>query len=158
MVNINMEGTGVKHTEQLEMFDTSVLLSEEQEGKVCPKCKKLKPLEFFPWKSGQKIFRRENCRACENYLNKVRNILRNKHGMPPDNYSCPICKGTVINLGKAGGQNAEFWALDHCHKSEEFRGWLCHLCNRALGCFKDDIKILERAIEYLTGGKQSETH
>lgn len=39
--------------------------------------------------------------------------------------------------------------LDHCHKSNEVRGALCYACNTALGKFKEDKKILERAIKYL---------
>ena len=51
-------------------------------------------------------------------------------------------------------------AIDHDHKlgtSSDFkknpflkpRGLLCQHCNRGLGCFKDDLKLLKKSVEYL---------
>lgn len=37
----------------------------------------------------------------------------------------------------------------HCHEKDKFRGWLCGNCNIGLGNFKDNVEILEKAIEYL---------
>jgi hypothetical protein len=39
--------------------------------------------------------------------------------------------------------------FDHCHGSQVFRGWLCHVCNKALGAFNDDTELLRKAIQYL---------
>lgn len=39
--------------------------------------------------------------------------------------------------------------LDHCHRTGEFRGWLCSNCNTALGFAKDDPTLLERLASYL---------
>lgn len=39
--------------------------------------------------------------------------------------------------------------VDHCHDTGKVRGLLCHGCNVALGSFKEDVKLLEKAIEYL---------
>lgn len=41
--------------------------------------------------------------------------------------------------------------LDHCHETGAIRGLLCHNCNVALGCFKDNPALLMRAIKYLGG-------
>lgn len=43
-------------------------------------------------------------------------------------------------------------ALDHCHDTGAIRGLLCTGCNMALGIFRDDVDVLQKAIEYL--GKQ----
>lgn len=51
---------------------------------------------------------------------------------------CAICRKPVEKL-----------RIDHCHKTKEVRGLLCHHCNVALGHLKDDIQILRNAIEYL---------
>lgn len=39
--------------------------------------------------------------------------------------------------------------VDHDHDSGEFRGMLCFRCNGALGQFKDDPRIMRRAVDYL---------
>lgn len=39
--------------------------------------------------------------------------------------------------------------LDHCHRTGRIRGILCTRCNTALGKFRDNIELLQAAIEYL---------
>lgn len=40
-------------------------------------------------------------------------------------------------------------AIDHCHETGRIRGLLCSMCNRALGCFRNDIDILMKAASYV---------
>lgn len=40
-------------------------------------------------------------------------------------------------------------ALDHCHASGKFRGWLCKGCNTGLGMFKDNPALLRMAANYI---------
>ncbi len=40
--------------------------------------------------------------------------------------------------------------VDHDHKTGLVRGLLCDRCNVGIGCLKDDITILQKAIIYLT--------
>lgn len=40
-------------------------------------------------------------------------------------------------------------AVDHCHKTNEVRGLLCHHCNSGLGYFRDSIQALKKAAIYL---------
>lgn len=40
-------------------------------------------------------------------------------------------------------------SADHCHKTQTPRGILCRQCNILLGNAKDNIEILQNAIEYL---------
>lgn len=53
---------------------------------------------------------------------------------------CAICCGD--NDGKA-------LHLDHCHKTNVVRDFLCQKCNNALGLFKDDPGLLRVAADYL---------
>ncbi len=39
--------------------------------------------------------------------------------------------------------------LDHCHIKNVFRGWICTMCNKALGCIYDNVDTLQRMIVYL---------
>ena len=62
---------------------------------------------------------------------------------------CDIC-GTR-NPGTKGG----LFRIDHCHESGGVRGVLCHPCNIALGCMKDDPGRLRAAAEYLEKGRDA---
>lgn len=41
--------------------------------------------------------------------------------------------------------------IDHCHKTGRNRGLLCDDCNLGLGRFKDSVRFLRGAIQYLKG-------
>jgi len=43
--------------------------------------------------------------------------------------------------------------FDHCHKSNSFRGWLCHQCNVVLGLASDSSKVLRNLANYLEADK-----
>ncbi len=40
-------------------------------------------------------------------------------------------------------------ALDHCHKTGKFRGWLCFKCNTGLARFGDSLEGIQNAYNYL---------
>ena len=40
-------------------------------------------------------------------------------------------------------------AVDHCHNTNKIRKLLCTNCNTALGLFKDNIEVLQKAVKYL---------
>ena len=54
------------------------------------------------------------------------------------NNRCAICK----ELGRE-------LVLDHNHKNDKIRKLLCRYCNAILGMSRDQIEILQAAIEYL---------
>lgn len=58
---------------------------------------------------------------------------------------CDIC-GEPPGPGKA-------LHFDHCHQKGYFRGWLCNLCNCALGFARDDPNILRKLLAYLERNK-----
>lgn len=65
------------------------------------------------------------------------------------NHLCAICKNPETQLKKKANK-IKMLSVDHCHVSGKVRGLLCHLCNTALGSFKDSIENLEQAIKYLS--------
>lgn len=68
-------------------------------------------------------------------LEEYNRILDDQNGV------CGICQGSC-STGKQ-------LAVDHCHETDVVRGLLCLSCNTSLGGFKDSIKLLNAAIEYL---------
>jgi hypothetical protein len=75
--------------------------------------------------------------------------IKRQFGLPIGSYSallaaqggvCAICgqKPTKQRLN-----------VDHSHASGVVRGLLCGSCNRALGMFRDDVRLLNQAIRYL---------
>lgn len=70
--------------------------------------------------------------------------LRNKKQemLVEQNNSCFVCD-TVFKSSK----NAH---IDHNHKTGNIRQLLCKDCNLALGHFKEDIIVMQNAIDYLT--------
>ena len=77
--------------------------------------------------------------------------LKNDFGITIEQYNemleaqgrrCAIC-GTDTPNGRGG------FHVDHNHKTNTIRGILCHNCNVLLGHAKDDIKIIELALNYL---------
>ena len=56
---------------------------------------------------------------------------------------CWICKGNNDQMALC---------IDHDHKTNEVRGLLCNVCNRAIGLLRDDPDLIKRAAEYLING------
>lgn len=48
-----------------------------------------------------------------------------------------------------GGKGKRALALDHCHETGAFRGWLCDGCNTSIGRLGDSIEGVQRALDYL---------
>jgi len=79
------------------------------------------------------------------------------------NNLCAICKKPEIKKSRTPGKICRL-AVDHCHFCWEkgtkgikaTRGLLCHECNIGIGKFKDNIELLEKAVEYLKKHKHVE--
>ncbi len=61
------------------------------------------------------------------------------------NHKCAICNNIELR-----GEIEIALSVDHCHDTLKVRGLLCGNCNRAIGLLKDDIKLLQNAINYLS--------
>jgi hypothetical protein len=79
-------------------------------------------------------------------------MLKHRYNLTTEEYNnlynyqngeCAICSKPV----KLGGKGGMY--VDHCHSTGKVRGFLCNPCNSALGMFKDDVTILQSAINYL---------
>ena len=82
--------------------------------------------------------------------------LRTRYNITPEqyetklisqNYCCAICRKDVVDNIRNGAPVA--LSVDHCHKSEKLRDLLCHQCNSGLGQFKDNINLIQKAVQYL---------
>lgn len=83
----------------------------------------------------------------------IRKSAAKKYGLDPEEVCgylethdglCDIC-GQPPTAGKKN------LSIDHDHEMGEFRGLLCSNCNAALGLFKDNLDLLEKAARYLIG-------
>ena len=80
----------------------------------------------------------------------LRNNLRNRYGMTVEEYDsivasqnnlCLICGRELKGIGVTN--------IDHDHNTGKIRGVLCKACNRGLGMFKDNTRLLLKAVLYL---------
>ena len=87
------------------------------------------------------------------------------HEARPDRNECLVCNnfrkrhGFTLTRADRTRLNAEPWChicgskdklhVDHDHKTNKVRHYLCHTCNRGLGYFKDDPTLLQNAINYV---------
>lgn len=90
---------------------------------------------------------RPSCRDCRKNIDGI--SLKGEEKKKLDNikpknfFICPICE-----KGSIPGVTANL-VRDHDHETGKARDWLCDSCNTGLGRFKDNIELLEKAINYL---------
>jgi hypothetical protein len=110
-------------------------------SKKCIRCGETKPIHVFE-KKKRELNYRNICKCCRNHANKTASTLKRKyvkiHGQPPPYSPCSICQKKEKSL-----------VFDHCHKTDQFRGWLCRSCNCAISKLGDDSIGLLRAVHSL---------
>lgn len=75
--------------------------------------------------------------------------IRKKYGLTPDDYDALLAsQGGVCAICRGAPAKRPF-AVDHCHRTGRVRGLLCNRCNVAIGNFRDDAEIIQRALDYL---------
>jgi len=108
---------------------------------VCPKCNQAKPeSEYYLYENIRQNGSMRKCKPCYNAYNNLKRSLKKENPYPHKDPVCACC-GTRATT--------EVLALDHDHDTGAFRGYLCRNCNTGLGALGDDIKGLERAMDYL---------
>jgi len=123
-------------------------------------------LEKFVYKKKLKHCRVNTCKECANKYNRDRRRnnkesysvtnkkyrLKKNYGISVEEYDkrmsssdcCEICE-TKNSL-----------CYDHDHKTMQFRGVLCRVCNKGLGSFGDTLEGLKKAVKYLEKEKNNE--
>lgn len=143
--------------------------------KLCPTCSQTKSFEDFYQDKRYSDGYSWRCRSCtkaaaikshkdnpdrtkansKRWRKKMKDLLpeysrRNRFGLPFGTYAqmlanqnggCAIC-GAAPPDGKP-------LEVDHCHETGKVRSLLCTLCNKGLGCFRDNPKLLDKAKDYL---------
>lgn len=94
-------------------------------------------------KSTTKYYKNNPDKARNRQLKHSYNITLEQYNemLVAQNNVCMICKNSET-------ENKNF-AVDHNHNTGKVRGLLCSACNKSLGGFKDNVNILQNAIEYL---------
>ena len=105
----------------------------------CKKCGMEKQDYHFQFieRGGVLTLNSRTCRKCSSNDSKTRYKLRLVHAKPKDS-KCQCCEIVSDRLH-----------LDHCHKTDKFRGWICEACNTGIGKLGDDVDGLLRALKYL---------
>jgi hypothetical protein len=129
--------------------------------KACSRCWKFfDATEFYP-DSRLKDGLQGECRKCrnseaikwqkQNPRSRRNTHLKSKFGITIEqfdsllklqNHCCAICMSPTPR-----GRGT--FHVDHCHKTGTVRGLLCHDCNTGIGKFGDNVKMLQKAIDYL---------
>lgn len=155
---------------------SSVNTPDPRKEKRCACCGETKPVTEFN-RLGKRY--QPYCRSCNRVVVHERHIrrqmsgeatedhrayywkkrkwvrLKNKYGCDQATYEalekeqggvCAICRQPETDQYK--GTTLEL-AVDHDHKTGKIRGLLCRSCNLAIGKFKEDVRIVEAALEYL---------
>jgi len=97
-------------------------------------CNVIKPSDSFPKHKRSADGLDGRCRECIKSANDVRRKLRTQNPPPPPG-PCPYCNTHV-----------DSWRLDHCHKTNTFRAYICDRCNLGQGKLKDDPWIIAKAL------------
>jgi hypothetical protein len=122
----------------------------------CTKCKIFKILSNFYTDKDKSSGYRKECKSCISIrpknLNKelVRNrTIKWKYGITSEEYETLVFKQNNLCAICDKPNNEQRLDIDHNHETGKVRGLLCHQCNLAIGCFKDNIEFMKKAIKYL---------
>ena len=124
-----------------------------EDTRVCIKCSRELSIKFFQidaYHANGGVRRRPECVDCRKKAQSTTRFLKRTAPPIPNNHRCPICMRDSDSIKGTNHPSHNSWCLDHDHETGLFRGWLCHQCNRMLGIAKDDVSLLQRAINYLT--------
>ena len=140
------------------------------QSKKCPKCGKRKPRDAFylDWKregalhtyckdcckskakeSYARSDKAERTRIHREWVRANRDHIRaykvaQSLGITVQEVEAVLARGKCDLCGSTEGL-----CVDHCHRAGHIRGLLCSACNKGLGFFRDDPRLLRKAARYL---------
>ena len=115
--------------------------------KECRVCHTEKPRSEFPKHSHSHDGFDSRCRNCKNSQARLRAAWKKGNPPPPPGSVCPLCE-----------KPRDMFVADHCHLTNEMRGYICSMCNTSMGGFNDSPEFLERAARWIrTGGSIAPT-
>ncbi len=136
--------------------------------KRCGRCNISKRLTEFHRCSREKCGYQQWCKECRKAQNPekrkqyfrdfyhnntdkyLRSFYQRKYGISLAEYRrMEAEQGGVCYLCRSPCATGRRLAVDHDHKTGSVRALLCGNCNKAIGCFKEDAALMERAIAYL---------
>lgn len=121
----------------------------------CRSCEQEVSLDL--WNTGQVYgsHQRYHCKPCVKKQANYLKILKANHKFDNPTH-CAICdiEPSKVHIGNNGGNDRAgkmktILIIDHCHKTGQFRGWVCDACNNVLSRAKDNPTILRSAAKYL---------
>lgn len=131
-----------------------------KDGRVCTTCNQFKSADQYTLSRDKRSFggvqMRSKCKTCDE-LRKYKRFIKKTYDVTFDEYEemlerqgnkCAICESRI------GNSRASRLFIDHCHRTNLVRGLLCSSCNHGLGLFKDSPKLLQKATQYLSSGKE----
>jgi hypothetical protein len=116
--------------------------------KTCKMCEQDLPLSSFG-KDGGANYLRYACKTCEKQQARLLREIKKTAPPIPHDHHCPICGRDAKTALGVNTRRKSPWCADHDHKTNMFRGWICHKCNLGLGNFDDSMDRLEGAMRYL---------
>jgi len=135
--------------------------------KSCNTCGTTKPLTEYYSAKDMKDGLRGECKCCNKAATKARrqgprrqqildkqidSQMMRLYGIGLDDYNtmledqggkCAIC-GT-----SEPGHGGNRFCIDHCHTTGKVRGLLCMPCNVSIGHLKDNVQLIENALNYV---------
>jgi hypothetical protein len=126
--------------------------------KYCARCAEIKPFEDFGRNRADPSGRTTYCKPCHNEAMAA--IKAKKHGSVRGYHFERRYGMTEAEVEGAAARQGGFCLIclhrralhvDHDHASGDVRGLLCFRCNGGLGQFKDDPRVMRRAVDYLEG-------
>jgi hypothetical protein len=142
--------------------------------RVCKHCGVEKPKHDFHKRSGYKDGIRPYCKTCrrkyelDNYHKNKDNRpycystdrdrkLKYQYGISLAEYDVMLSRqgGCCAICGTSDTGKRKAFHVDHDHNTGRIRGLLCGNCNSGIGNLRDDVGLLNRAIQYLLANSKS---